>query len=166
MTTRSSRSNDAITIPVAPLRRLLVAVLIVAVLVVLALLVRDRIAQVFGQTESAYIDVSTYQSVVLTTNQVYFGKLKIDGDSYILTDVYSFSGAVDPQTTGVVQLVKRGNELHGPAEPVVIPARSVLFFENMRQDSQVMQAIRQIRAGNVSTAPPARTGTPAPSASR
>ena len=132
---------------------------------------RDRIRLLLGGTEAAYIDASTYQSVVLTTNQVYFGKLKIDGDVYTLTDVYSFSGAVDPQTTGTVQLVKRGNELNGPEEPLVIPGRSVLFFENMRTDSQVMQAIRQIRSGNVSTPPPAqptvpRTVTPSPSATR
>lgn len=168
------RSNDAIIIPVGPLRRILGIVVIVAIIVVAASVLvaqRDRIRLALGGTEAAYIDGATYQSVVLITNQVYFGKLRVDGDVYTLSDVYSFSGATDPQTTGTVQLVKRGSELHGPEAPLVVPGRSVLFFENMRPDSQVMQAIGKIRSGQTSTPPPAtaapaRTATPAPSPSR
>ncbi len=167
------RANDAITIPVGPLRRIVGIIVILALIVIVAaalLAQRDRIRLALGGTEAAYIDSTTYQSVVLLSNQVYFGRLRIDGDVYTLTDVYSFSGASDPQTTGSVQLVKRGNELHGPAEPLVIPGRSVLFFENMRPDSQVMQAIGKIRSGNTQTLPPAaspgRAATPAPSPSR
>jgi hypothetical protein len=164
----SAAPDDAITIPVAPLRRLLflvVALVAVALLVVLAL----RARALLEGSASAYVDATTYQSVVLTTNQVYFGKLRIDGDVYTLSDVYSLSAASD--TGGTIQLVKRGSELHGPEEPLVIPSRSVLFFENMRPDSQVMQAIAKIRAGQTSTLPPAtaapaRTATPTPSASR
>lgn len=131
---------------------------------------RDRIALAIGGTPAAYVDTTTYQSVVLVTNQVYFGRLRIDGDVYLLTDVYQLNASSD-SNSGTVQLVKRGSELSGPAEPLVIPGRSVLFFENMKQDSQVMQAIRQIKSGNVSTPPPAqpsapRTVTPSPSASR
>jgi len=173
VTTRSPRSNDAIAIPVAPLRRLLVVLVVVAIVLIIgsALLAqRDKIAVALGGTPAAYIDTSTYQSVVLTTNQVYFGRLRIDGDVYLLSDVYSFSAASDA-STGTVQLVKRGSELNGPQEPLVMPGRSVLFFENMRTDSQVMKAISQIKAGNVSTpqpaqATPARTSSPTPSATR
>ena len=144
---------------------------LVAVLVVVLVGQRDRIRLALGGTEAAYIDGTTYQSVVLLSNQVYFGRLHIDGDVYTLTEVYSFSGASDPQTTGTVQLVKRGSELHGPEEPLVIPGRSVLFFENMRTDSQVVQAIGKIRSGQTTTPPPAtasptRTITPLPSATR
>ena len=169
---RGARSDDAITIPVAPLRRLLtilVVVLILAAVAALALTQRDRLALAFGGTPAAYIDLSTYQSVVLTTNQVYFGKLRVDGDVYLLTDVFSLNSS--DTATGSVQLVKRGGELSGPQDPLVVPGRSVLFFENMRQDSQVMIAIRQIKSGNVpsqapTTTTPGRTATPAPSASR
>jgi hypothetical protein len=166
--------RDEIAIPIGPLRRLFGIIVIVALVVILAAVLiaqRDRIRLAFGGTEAAYVDGTTYQSVVLLTNQVYFGKLRIDGDVYTLTDVYSFSGASDA-STGTVQLVKRGSELHGPQDPLVIPGRSVLFFENMRPDSQVMQAIAKIRSGQTSTPPPAataspaRTASPAPSASR
>ena len=167
---RSARSDDAITIPVASLRRLVTIVVVLIVLAAIAALAmaqRDRLALAFGGTPAAYIDQSTYQSVVLTTNQVYFGKLRLDGDVYLLTDVYSLNAGSDA-SSGSVQLVKRGGELNGPEDPLVIPGRSVLFFENMRQDSQVMNAIRQIKSGNIpaATATPVRTATPAPSATR
>jgi len=149
---------------------------VVAFLVVAGSLVigqRDRVSVLLGGTPVAYVDTSTYQSVVLVTNQVYFGRLRIDGDVYLLSDVYSFSASSDA-STGTVQLVKRGSELNGPAEPLVIPGRSVLFFENMRTDSQVVQAIAKIKSGQTSTLPPTAaptatatpTRTPAPSASR
>lgn len=166
---RPSDRKDEIAIPVGPLRRLFWIIVSLALIVIVAFVLvaqRDRIRIALGGTEAAYIDTTTYQSVVLTTNQVYFGKLRIDGDVYTLTDVYSFSGTSDA-ASGTVQLVKRGSELHGPDEPLVAPGRSVLFFENMRNDSQVMNAIRQIKAGNTTPlATPARTATPTPSASR
>ena len=149
----------------APLRRLLallVGLVAIAFLVVVALQVRTLVAG----SASAYVDATTYQSVVLTTNQVYFGKLKIDGDVYTLTDVYALNATGDTGS-GTIQLVKRGSELNGPEEPLVIPGHAVLFFENMRPDSQVMQAIAKIRSGQTSTPPPAtatpaRTATPSP----
>ena len=169
---RSARSDDAITIPVAPLRRLItivVVLIILAAVAAFALAQRDRLALAFGGTPAAYVDQSTYQSVVLTTNQVYFGKLRVDGDVYLLTDVFSLNSS--DTASGSVQLVKRGGELSGPQDPLVVPGRSVLFFENMRQDSQVMIAIRQIKSGTIptqapATATPVRTSTPAPSATR
>lgn len=164
--------SESILIPVAPLRRL-VTVVVVLLLVVgiawLALSQRARLALAFGGTPAAYIDTTTYQSVVVG-NQIFFGKLRIDGDVYLLTDVYTISGSSDT-SSGTVQIVKRGSELNGPEEPLVIPGRSVLFFENMRTDSQVVQAIGKIRLGQTSTpapatATPARTAVPLPSASR
>jgi len=171
---RPPRRDDAITIPVAPLRRLLTIVVVLVVLgglAIFALAQRDSIRAAFGGAEASYIDNTTYQSVVLTTNQVYFGKLRIDGDVYVLTEVYSLATSGDPNS-GNVQVIKRGGEVNGPTDPLVIPARSVLFFENMRNDAPVMNAIRQIRSGNIPpaaqptaqpTATPARTATPSAS---
>ena len=169
MSTRP-RANDAILIPVSSVRRVVTIILVLALIAVVGAVVvaqRERIRLALGGTEAAYIDATTYQSVVLVTNQVYFGRLQIDGDVYTLSDVYSFSANSDA-STGTVQLVKRGSELHGPEEPLIIPGRSVLFFENMRTDSEVVQAIGKIRSGQTSTQPPAtatpqRTATPSPS---
>lgn len=133
---------------------------------------QDRL---FGLREAAYVDATTYQALFLTGGQAYFGKLEIQGEVYLLRDVY-YLNAPQESTQSLGQLLRRGSELHGPIEPMVVPASSVLFFENMRQDSQIMVAIRQIKSGNTTTPPPAattapaatpaRTATPAPSASR
>ena len=152
--------------------------LLVALLLLLAIgfTQRERIGSVFAPAEARAIDGSTYQAVLLVSNQVYFGKLSIDGDVYKLNDVFYLASAPDANQPG--QLLKRGTELHGPTEPMVIPARSVLYFENMRADSQVMQAIRAYKAGQTAapaTATPSAvpsqpaatpSRTPAPSASR
>ena len=84
-------------------------------------------------------------------------------------------------TTGTGQperLIKRGAEAFGPREPMVILSRQVLFFENLRDDSEIASGIRAIQSGQGGTAPlgsgapvatlaPASaTGTARPSASR
>lgn len=170
MVSRGARPNEAITIPVAPLRRavgLAIAGVVVLAIVLGLVSQRDRIRVLLGGTEAAYVDETTYQSVVLVTNQAYFGKLRVDGDVYVLTDVYALStGGAE---SGPLQLVKRGGELNGPADPLVIPGRSVLFFENMRPDAPVMNAIRALKAGQGSPVVPATaapTRTASPSASR
>ena len=118
--------------------------------------------------EDRRVDHGTYQAVFLISSQVYFGKLTIDGNDYLLRDVFYLNSPQQGTSTG--QLVKRGNELHGPVEPMIIPAQSVLFFENMRDDSEVLAAIRAFKAGVTpspapTTAPPQASATPARSPS-
>ena len=153
---RPQPRNDVVAIPVGALRRLVIWLIAIAIIAVIAAVIwqqKDRFAGA-----SAPIDKGAYQSVFLVTNQVYFGKLQIDGDNYLLTDVFYLSQPADPSAKG--QLVKRGNELHGPKEPMVIPSRSVLFMENMRDDSEVVTAIKAFKAGGASAPAP----TPAPAA--
>lgn len=170
--------NDVVSIPVGALRRLMVWVIAVAIFVVIVAAIwqqKDRFAG-----SAIPVDRNAYQSVFLVTNQVYFGKLQIDGDTYLLTDIFYLSQPADSNAKG--QLVKRGNELHGPKEPMVIPSRSVLFMENMRDDSEVVIAIKAFKAGGASapvatpppvapaptatTVPASTTGTARPSATR
>lgn len=121
--------------------------------------------------EDRRIDKTTYQAVFLLSSQVYFGHLTIEGDDYLLRDVFYLNPPAEGSQRG--QLVKRGNELHGPTEPMIIPARSVLFWENMREDSEVAAAIRLYRSGQLPSATPvtpaattaAPTPTPTPSRS-
>lgn len=134
--------------------------LLMAALVLLAvggLSLRDRIATAFMSPEARAIDRTTYQAVFLISSQVYFGKLSRDGDTYLLSDVFYLASAPETNTPG--QLIKRGSELHGPSDPMVIPARSVLYFENLRPDAQVLTAIRSYKPG--ASQPPAATPSPA-----
>jgi hypothetical protein len=171
---RPSRANDVITIPVGAVRRTFAWLLLLGALGLIALAAYSNREQFFGPGASAYVDTRTYQAVWLGSGQTYIGKLEISGDTYILRDVFYLTAPpsdpnnASPQVLG--QLVKRGGEALGPVEPMVIPSRAVLFFENLRTDSQVMDAIAQIKSGRASTPAPQtsapRTATPLPNPTR
>lgn len=107
---------------------------------------------------------TSYQAVFLTNGQVYFGKLADTGDWLQLTDIYYLqvtqplqqaatsdasknetpnTASTSAQTQPNIQLVKLGSELHGPEDSMNIDRDKVLFWENMKDDSKVVQAIRQ-----------------------
>lgn len=155
---------DAITLPIIPLIRALIALIVLAIVIGIVSILWAHRDQLFGRAAmERHIDPKSYQAVFLTTSQVYFGKLTIDGEVYVLDEVY-YVNQPDQQVPG--QLVKRGGEVHGPRDPLLISAQHVLEVENLRDDSQVVQAIRLIQSGQV---PPASSPTPTsprPSATR
>ncbi len=158
----SARRRDELVLSASAVR----VALLLAALVLLGLVgfvQRDRIASAFAAPEGRAIDHRTYQAVFLISSQVYFGKLTLDGEVYLLTDVYYLASAPESNQPG--QLIKRGTELHGPSEPMVIPARSVLYFENLRDDAQVLAAIRAFKSGAQSPAPAVPAATPSPARS-
>lgn len=160
-------SDGAITIPLGAVRRIALAVAAtVVVAVVLGVLwqQRDAIAGALGR-DLAEVDRAGYQAVFLTGGQAYFGRLVKKGeDIYLLSDVYYLSDPREGFPRG--QLIKRGSELHGPREPMIVPAAQVLLIENLRDDSEVVQAIRRNKAGEplATLAPP--LATPRPTATR
>src|SRR3990167_1156877 len=93
--------------------------------------------------KSDFIDSDTYQAVFLTNDQIYFGRLKnISSDYLILFDVYY----VKINESGAGQLVKLGvGEPHGPKDEMIVNQDQVLFWENMRLDSQVVKTIQSIQ---------------------
>lgn len=91
------------------------------------------------------VPAAQWQAVFLTNNQVYFGKLADYDSSYVtLTDVYYLRTASDLTQSGgsSLNLIKLGGELHGPEDVMYIPKANVLFWENMKQTSQVVQTIQ------------------------
>lgn len=167
-------SEGAITISRRGLQRVLLAVLALAVVAALALVVaqqRDRLGGgLLSRGIADQIDPAAYQAIFLTGGQVYFGRLTARGDHYLLHDVFYLSAgegrdAPSPDQPG--QLVKRGTELHGPRDPLIVPAQQVLFIENLRDDAQVVVAIRRFKAGDLPTSSPATprqpVATPTPS---
>ncbi len=88
-----------------------------------------------------------YQAVFLTNGQVYFGKLKGTSGNYItLKDVFYIQS--NPQQAGAsaspqpqLSLVQLGNEIHGPESQMQIANNQVIFWENLKSDSKVVQAI-------------------------
>lgn len=105
------------------------------------------------------IDNSKFQAVFLTSGQVYFGRLQILDSGYMkLTEVFylqaNSSGddteSENPQntTSDNMQLIKLGNEIHGPEDTMIISRDQVLFFENLKADGKVSQSIEQYRKNN------------------
>ena len=107
------------------------------------------------------IDSSKYQAVFFTNGQVYFGKLHTFNNDYLkLTDVFylqtkeaAANGTENLQQTAKnssndVQLVKLGNEIHGPQDEMVVNKSQLLFFENLKGDSKVAGSIDQYKKAN------------------
>ena len=91
------------------------------------------------------IDSTIYQAVFLADEQIYFGKLKdIDSAYPVLEDVYYIFIENDDPSTG--RLVKLGqNEPHNPQDQMVINRDHILFWENLKPDSRVIQTINQLK---------------------
>jgi hypothetical protein len=119
-----------------------------------------------------------YQAVFLTSQdgQVYFGKLKaFNSQYYKLSDIFYVrvenkiqpEGQAQANSTASQQsisLAKLGNELHGPDDEMFISKDKVLFWENLKEDGQVVKAIREYKknpdaANKANTTAPATTGT-------
>jgi len=99
----------------------------------------------FGSTA---MDSSKWQAVFLNNGQVYFGHLDEAQKDYIhITNVFYLRAAqtLQPLSSSTpapsFELVKLGGELHGPEDAIYLEKSSVLFWENMKPDSQVVQAI-------------------------
>jgi hypothetical protein len=93
-----------------------------------------------------------YQAVFLANDQVYFGKLELDREWVILRDIYYLQEAKDLQSATAsgtqgqpeaqVRLVKLGSEVHGPKDEMYIPKDKIMFWENLKSDSRVVQTIK------------------------
>jgi len=131
-----------------------IAVIVIAlVLAGIFLLKRDE------SVATGKVNKDAYQAVFLTNGQVYFGKLDTIGEKYLgLSNIYYLqaNSAIQSGTTAAAtttdtdnaQLVKLGNELHGPEDEMQISADQVLFWENLKKDGKVAQAIENYKKSN------------------
>lgn len=131
-------SKHVLIIKAISLAILAVAVGVISILSLTSYLKYNRYSQ------RDFIDADKYQAIFLTNNQVYFGRLKnISSDYLILSDVYYAKVNDD----GKGQLVKLGAiEPHGPMDEMTINRNQVLFWENLRPDSQVVNTIQSIQS--------------------
>lgn len=112
----------------------------------------------FGRL-SAWADFSKYQAVFLSNGQVYFGRVTdANSQTLVLENIYYLRSALPAQAGGNLQiseaknstttpadnfsLVKLGNELHGPEDKMSINLSQVLFTEDLKADSKVVEAIK------------------------
>ena len=124
---------------------LLVALLFLGTLLLVSLILMFALGG--KDTESSFVKKNKFQAVFLNGGQVYFGKIGNYNSRYLtLTDIYYLrvNQQVQPgQTTASndVSLAKLGNELHGPEDSMVINRSEVQFWENLKDDGQVVKAI-------------------------
>jgi hypothetical protein len=105
-------------------------------------------------SEQSAVKSAQYQAVFLANGQVYFGKIKSINDSYVtVNDIYYLQQQVQQQQQAKdakdqnsnLSLTKLGNELHGPEDSMYISKDQVTFWENLKDDSKVAQAIKDYK---------------------
>ena len=140
-------------------------VMVFAITVILVALIALMIFGGSGEAnnaESDLIDTNKYQAVFLDSQdgQVYFGKLEVyNGSLYRLTDIFYVrveqpiqpEGADQVQQQANISLAKLGNELHGPEDVMMIRRDKVLYWENLKDDGQVVTAIKEFDANGRQT---------------
>jgi len=101
---------------------------------------------------SNWADVTKYQAVFLSNGQVYFGKVAdVNSQTLVLENIYylrSNSALQTGEATTTSQLsdnfalIKLGNEIHGPQDKMSINLNQVLFTEDLKDSSKVVEAIK------------------------
>jgi len=108
------------------------------------------------------IDSSKYQAVFFDNGQIYFGKLQTLNSGYMkLTDIFYLQSqtsdsktATNPQASSGdssgnnMQLIKLGDEIHGPEDAMIIPKDQVLYHENLKDSGKVAQSIKKFKGSN------------------
>jgi hypothetical protein len=119
----------------------------IAAVWVLGVIVLTAVAALFihARYYSQVLEFNTpYQAVLLSSGNVYFGKLQNYGSKFpVLTDVFYVQTSVNPeskQTSNV--LVKRGRELHAPDRMYLNPSQIVLV-EPVGPESKIGQLIAE-----------------------
>jgi hypothetical protein len=100
---------------------------------------------------SSMIAEDNYQAVFLENGDVYFGKVTNPDQKFLtLTNIYylELDRPLQKQTITKLEamqpklkLIKLGNELHGPIDQMSINTDKILFIENLKFDSKVVEAI-------------------------
>lgn len=95
-----------------------------------------------------------FSAVFLTNGQVYFGKIVKNNDlEIVLNNVFYIQ--INENTTkeeiannikhAKFNLVKLGDEMHGPTDELFINRSQVVFYEYLRDDSKVVESIKSFK---------------------
>lgn len=151
--------------PIGSNKKLGLTIWIIAVVIVVIVVVTGCLIYSKSANYDIGIDKDKYQAVFLAGGQVYFGRMEVvDGDYLKLIDVFypQLSATSQDSSTGdsdninnvsdnsssSLKLTKLGGEIHGPEDKMVINRQQVLFIENLKPDSKVVQLIKDHKLGN------------------
>ena len=136
--------------------------LLLIVLIVVAVLYVFPMLGITGGASTKSLSKGDWQAMFLDNGQVYFGKVEGElSDPVLLKDIYYLQVIQPLQQTEVGQapapsqpqlsLVKLGNELHGPMDEMRINREHILFVEDLKADSKVVDAINQYKTNGQGT---------------
>lgn len=123
----------------------------VCIVLVIVLVLGAAIALWKNMAGDGGVKKDQYQAIFLTNGQVYFGKLGNINDKYVeLTDIFYLQvqqsvQPADKNKDPQVSLAKLGSELHGPEDKMSINREQVLFWENLKNDSNVVKVITEAK---------------------
>jgi hypothetical protein len=84
-----------------------------------------------------------YQAVFLVNGQTFFGRYNDRIGPYVkIVAPYYVQQSTDPNDPNKVvesRIVRRGNELHGPLDEMLVPRVNVLFVEDLSEGSPIAQ---------------------------
>ncbi len=120
-------------------RLAMIALVAGAVLVILFMALRPRTMQ--------SINHSGYQVVYLMNGRAYFGKLQnTSGDYLVIRSPYAEQTISAPSdaanTTPQTKLLKVSDQIYGPDDSIALRADQVAFWQNLRDNSKVVQALK------------------------
>jgi hypothetical protein len=100
-----------------------------------------------------WADPSKYQAIFLSNGQVYFGKVvNTNKDTLVLEDVFYLraaeslqAGAEQIEQNENFSLIKLGNEIHGPEDNMKINLNHVMFVEDLKWESKIIEAINEYK---------------------
>lgn len=128
--------------------------LLLAILTVL--LTSPLLLSLYGWLSSSFekrFKYAGWVAVFLTNDQVYFGKIKnLSRHDLGLENIFYLEQDDFDQETGMPkagkELIKLGNEIHGPKDFMLITRQHVLFLENLTEQGQVVKAIKEYQKRN------------------
>lgn len=96
-------------------------------------------------------DGAPYYALTLTNGSLFFAHLKYEDDRYLyLNDVHYFQRTPPPPAKKGEQpaspgltLVKQSADPQGPKDELILNRDQLLFYQELRNDSRVVQLIRQ-----------------------
>mgnify|MGYP003144880243 CR=1 FL=1 len=124
-----------------------------AVMVFLVLISSFVVARVLIESAQRDIAKDRYQAVHLESGQIFFGKIERIDDNYIRlkgayytsqptpTEGTEAAGETENSTAPSLSLIRAGEEVYGPDGTVDIATSNVSYWENLRADSKLLEAI-------------------------
>ena len=133
-------------------RMKIIAIIVTVMIILIVAAVGYKYYAKDSQTDLVGVKSGSYQALFLTNGQVYFGKLeKADRETIKLTDIFYLQvqqpvqPAESDQKQGETQLIKLGEELHGHEDAMYIDRDQVSFWENIKDNGKVAEAIKQYK---------------------